>query len=192
MKKTIALLVMNLSLLPSLPGMAQEDAALIGLGGAAGVSLTTNGGVSTTYQLTVFLDRPLRTSSRFVRLQGDLGTWSAERKTDDGLGNQESRWHLYHLSASAQTLLGSDALIVTLGLGTTLFLIHETETTHYTAEEEKNEYSSLSFGLFPVAGMILPLSDTTEFTLNVRYDFVMHPTNASRLAIMTGFCFLLQ
>ena len=76
--------------------------------------------------------------------------------------------------------------------------IYETETMYYDAdkvgfsEEDTNSYSSIGFDLFPVIGLILPVTEGMEITLNSRYNFVMSQAGASRLAVTAGFSFLLK
>jgi hypothetical protein len=181
-------------LLPPVMIFGQDDADIIGLGGGAGMSITSRQLiVGSTFQISAFREGPMEHVHRYIRLKGDVGTWSAESMVGESYGTEETRWRLFHLSMSAHVLMGSDVLLWSVGLGTAFFLIHETETVRYTFGKEaidpddELKTSYISFGLFPEVGMIIPLNLTTEIGIHFRYDFVMHPVRASRLAILTGF-----
>ena len=177
---------------------AQSDSDWIGIGCSAGVSLPSSGDPGDTYIVSAFLDRSQDMSYLIIRLQGEIGTWGADARSEESFGSRDRVWRLSHLSVSTHILLDVSSIYFTLGLGTGFLLVHETETTHYDVDkvgftdDDKNTYSSIGFDLFPVIGVIVPVSRVVEISLSCRYNFVMQPTDASRLAITAGVSFLLK
>ena len=81
-----------------------------------------------------------------------------------------------------------------MGIGTSILAVNESESVWYDydgVDLDELHTSSISIGFFPSTGIIVPISSNIECELTVRYDFIMYPTEASRISLMAGFYVLI-